>query len=350
MDGTVARGAEGPTPEVSVVVVVHGDDPWLRPCLTAILASEGIRVELVLVENGGSEEVLASIERDPRVVVVRPRRNTGFASGCDLGVAKSTAPIVALINPNAIVEPGALRALCSTASEPGVGLATASLRLADRPDRMNCTSNLVTIIGGSRTDHLGEPAVRFTERFDVVGASGAGLAIRRDLWDALGGFDEIFFMYWEDTDLSIRAIQRGWRVVYEPAAVIVHRFESTKDPERIFLLERNRIITGLSCFSTRHLVAIAPLLAVMEIGMFGVAAHHGWLDEKARAFRWVIAHRSDIRRRRREVQAARTAPDARLLDLLSTTITPDADADCDPGVLDRSVRLYWRIARALLRI
>ncbi|MFM8861723.1 MAG: glycosyltransferase [Acidimicrobiia bacterium] len=269
MDGPLSPG--GDRIRVTVVVVVFGDEPWLERSIDAILGSVDVDVELVLVENGGSESVIAGAAADARVRVVRPGHNSGFAMGCDLGVAAGTAPLVALVNPDAIVEPDALRALCATASSPGIGLATASIRLADRPDRLNCAGNLVTVTGISWADHFGELADRFPEQFDVVGASGAGLAIRRSLWDDLGGFNESFFAYWEDTELSIRAIQRGWRVVYEPDAVIVHRYSFSRNPSKFFLLERNRSVTALTCFSTRHLMAIAPLSAVIEIGLLVMA-------------------------------------------------------------------------------
>lgn len=349
MEGDRTSGADGPLPRVTVVVVVYGEEPWLPACLDAILRSEGVEIELVLVENGGSEDVLASFEDDPRVLVVRPGRNTGFAEGCNLGVAAGTAPTIALVNPDAVVEPAALARLCATATAPGVGLSSASLRLADRPDRLNCAGNLVTVTGISWADHFGEPADRFRTPFDVVGASGAGLAIRRSLWNELGGFNEWYFAYWEDTELSIRAIQRGWRVVFEPEAVIVHRYEFSKNTSKFFLLERNRTITALTCFSTRHLLVMAPLMVAMEVGLLAVAARQGWFREKARALRWVATHRREIRDRRRAVQSSWTGRESDLLDLLSTSLTPaNMDDGRPPQVLERAVAAYWNLARRTL--
>lgn len=346
MDATDASGVDAVPIRVTVVVVVHGDEPWLTRCIDAILGSVGVDVELVLVENGGSEAVIAASEADPRVVVVRPGRNTGFAEGCNLGVAAGTASMVALVNPDAVVEPEALRVLCTTAAEPGIGLASASVRLADRPDMLNCVGNLVTVTGFSWADHFGEPAARFPERVDIVGASGAGLAIRRSLWDDLDGFDPSYFAYWEDTELSIRAIQRGLRNVFEPGAVIVHRYEFSKNSAKFFLLERNRMTTALTCFSTRHLVAIAPLLVAMELGVWFMALRQGWVREKLRAVRAVVADRQRIRARRRVVQAQWTGDESALLDLLSTGLSPgNMTEGRPPQALERVVATYWRLVR-----
>jgi len=334
-------------PDLTVVVVVFGEEPWLTRCIDSILGSMDVRIELVLVENGGSEDVIAAAERDPRVNVVRPGENTGFARGCNLGVAAGNAPVVALINPDAIVAPTALRELCSSLKEEGTGLVTASIRLAHQPERLNCAGNLVTVTGLSWADHFDSPAADFPERFDVIGASGAGMAIRRSLWEELGGFNEWFFAYWEDTELSIRAIQRGWRVVYVPSAIVEHRYVFGRNPGKYYLLERNRTITALTCFSKRHLLAIAPLALVIEFGILAMAIRQRWLGEKIRSWRWIWSHRHEIAARRRSVQSAWTGRESDLLDLLSTTMSP---RNLDGGLrlskaTGRFVSIYWRWAR-----
>jgi GT2 family glycosyltransferase len=136
-------------PRLSAVIVAYGPDPWLERSVEAVLASEGIDVDVVVVDNGGTEGIVDRLEGLEGVRVVRPGRNTGFAEGCDLGVAASTAPLVALVNPDAIVAAGALAALAATAADPTVGIATASVRLADRPALLNSAGNDVHFLGST---------------------------------------------------------------------------------------------------------------------------------------------------------------------------------------------------------
>jgi GT2 family glycosyltransferase len=172
---------------------------------------------------------------------------------------------------------------------------------------------------------------------------------RRRLWESLGGLEAAFFAYFEDTEFSLRCWQRGERVVFVPGAVVVHRYEFSRNPEKFFLLERNRLITMLTCFDARHLLAILPLALVMELGLTALAAKDGWFPQKIRAYRAVLADHRRIRSRRRLVMAQRTAPPGRLLDLFTVHLRPGNMPDAHPPViLERLLALYWRGARMVI--
>ncbi len=350
VDGTGA-GRQANATEVCVVIVVYGEEPWLDRSVRAALASEGVSVEVVLVENGGSEATIAALELIDRVSVIRPFRNTGFAEGCNLGAAAGTAPVIALINPDAIVEPQAMAALAEMAVRPGVGIATGSLRLASAPERMNSAGNDISFLGLSWAGHFNEPAADFPDEFDVASASGAAMACTRELWDRLGGLEETFFAYFEDTEFSIRCWQAGLRVVFVPTAVVVHRYEFSRNVEKFYLLERNRLITTLTCFDARHLAVIAPLLILIELALIALAAKDGWLPQKLRAYRAVLGDRHAIGTRRAFVMSERTAPSRQFNDLLTTNLSPgNLPGAKPPAFAERALGHYWRIARSIARI
>lgn len=335
--------------DVSVVIVVFGEEPWLERSITAALGSEGLRAEVVLVENGGSEDTIARFENHEHVVVVRPGRNTGFAQGCNLGVVASSAPFIALINPDAVVDSAALGALVDVAARPGVGIATASLRLGDDIGRLNSAGNDVSFLGLSWAGHFGEPAADHSCEVDVISATGAAMVCQRDLWDALGGLEDEFFAYFEDTEFSLRCWQRGQRIVYVPGAVVVHRYEFSRNPGKFFLLERNRLLTMLTCFDSRHLMAIAPLLVFMELGLLALAMKDGWFAEKIRAYRAVIGDLAAIQARRHLVMAQRQAAPRQLFELFTTHLRPGNMPDAHPpAVLERVLGAYWRTARIFI--
>lgn len=338
-----------PEPAVSCVVVAYGAEPCLEPGVRALLASPGVRADVVLVDNGCTDGTVERLAITPGVVVVRPDGNLGFAGGCNAGAAVATGEILALINPDATVEPGALAALTEVALRPGVGIATASVRLADQPELLNSAGNEIHFGGMSWSGHFKEPASDYRAERDVLAASGAAMAVRRSLWDELGGFDDDFFGYYEDADLSLRCWLRGLRVVYVPSAVVTHRYEFSRNPTKFFLLERNRLVMVWSCWSRRMLLLTGPVLVALELATTAMAISQGWFRQKLDAWRWLWRHRHRVQARRRAVLAARVVPDRDIAHLFATRLDP---GNLPPPVwtrpLDRILMAYWAVARRLL--
>lgn len=331
---------------VTVVTVAFGAEPWLERSVEAALRSSGVTVDVVVVDNGCTDGAVERLSTAAGVTVVRPGRNTGFAEGCNLGVAAASSALVALVNPDALVEPGALAALAAVASRDEVGVATASVRLADRPERLNSAGNEVHFTGLSWSGHFDELASARVTECDVMAASGAAMMVRPAVWERLGGFDADFFAYYEDADLSVRAWQAGYRVVYVPEAVVLHRYEFSRNTDKMYLLERNRSMMVLTCFSRRLLLAVALPLLMMEVATFGAALAQGWWREKGRSWVWLATNGRRIAARRRAVQSARVMPDSCFVPLLATRIDPGNLPPPSPlKVLDAVLGAYWGLVR-----
>ncbi len=333
---------------VGVVMLAYGAEPVLVDAVDAVLASRGVLVDVVVVDNGCTTDLVA-LEQRAGVRILRPGTNTGFAGGCHLGAAATTAEVLAFVNSDAVVAPGALAELAGAARRPGVGLVSGSIRLADSPELMNSAGNPVHVLGLSWAGGLGEPAARHAVGTEVASASGAALAVRREVWDALGGFTREFFAYQEDCDLSLRCWQRGLQVRYVPEAVVAHHYEFSRNPLKFYLLERNRLAMLLTVYGGRLLVLLLPPLLALEAAMLVVAARQGWLTQKLRGYGWLVANRGWLRRRRREVQAARVVGDRDLAHRLTVVFDPVALAlPAGAGVLNALMGGYWRLVRRLL--
>ncbi len=299
------------------------------------------------MDNGCTSDAVRALSAVPRVTVVRPGRNLGFAEGCNLGADRTSGEYLAFVNSDAVVRPTALSALVG-ALDDSVGLATPSLRLLADEGVINSAGNPVHYLGLSWAGGLGRSARHFAEPRDVASATGAATVCRADRFRALGGFCEPMFAYCEDAELSLRCWQRGWRVVYVPEAVVLHHYEFSRNPKKLYLLERNRLFLVLTLWSTRLLVLLAPALVGLEVAMVLVAARDGWLREKLAGWRWLLRHVALVRRRRAEVQAARTVPDSRIACLLTADVTPGLPGLTPADGLRRLSRGYWRVVQAVL--
>jgi GT2 family glycosyltransferase len=336
--------------DVDAVIVAFGAEPWLERSVAAVLDSVGIRARVILVDNGCTNGAVGRLARDTRVSVIRPGRNLGFAAGCNVGVAAGDSPVIALVNPDAIVEPAALASLVDALGVEDVGIATGSIRLADDPSRLNSAGNEVHLLGLSWSGRFGEEADAVAVAGDVTAASGAGMAARRAVWECLGGFTPEYFAYMEDAELSIRCWQAGLRVVYVPSAVVVHRYHFSRNPAKLYLLERNRLIFVLTLFELRTLLLLLPPLLALEVAMSIVAVAQGWFGGKLRGWRWLAAHRSWLRQHRRDLQAVRRRSDPVLAPLFATSIDPqNLQVPRWTRPLDRVTAGYWRLVLWVLR-
>jgi GT2 family glycosyltransferase len=235
------------------------------------------------------------------------------------------------------------------ASEPDVGLAMGSIRLADSPEMMNSAGNPVHFTGLSWAGGFNEPATRYAVRRTVTAGSGCCFVIRRGLWEDLGGFAPEYFAYHEDTELSLRLWQRGRTVEYVPDAVVAHHYEFSRNQRKLYLLERNRLLLVLTIYQRRSLLVLAPMLALTELLMLAAAIAGGWGGAKLRGWSWLGRHRGWVRARRALIQGERTVPDTVIVRRMTARIDP-ANVAAPPGVgvLNAVMSGYWSIARRLL--
>jgi GT2 family glycosyltransferase len=341
------RDASTELPRVSAVVLAWKAEPWLRRCVEALLASEMVAVDVILVDNGCTNSDVADLSRLPGVVTVGSGSNLGFSAGCNLGVAASGGDYVALINGDAAVEPMSLWRLVEELRQPGVGISVGALRLSEDPALLNSSGNVVHVLGISWVGGFGEAETR-TAPTDTAGAAGACLVTRRTHWDRLGGFYEPYFAYHEDSDLSIRTWRLGLRVVSVPDAVIVHRYDFSRNSSKYYLIERNRLMFVSTLWSGRALVLLVPPLLALECAMVLLAARQGWLRDKLRGWGWLVQHRGDILARRRLVQRERVVPDREWMRVLTAHL--DTPLVGVPGrrPLNSMMAAYWRlVSRAL---
>jgi GT2 family glycosyltransferase len=336
---------------VTAVLLAYGEEPWLEKAVRAVLASTGVGIDVVVVDNGADPRAIDKINRLGRVRILSPAANLGYAGGCDLGAAEATGQYLAFVNSDAIVSTNALARLTEAAAEPGVGLAMGSIRLADAPELMNSAGNPVHITGLCWAGGFNEPASLHAERRQVASGSGCCFVIRRELWEQLDGFAPEYFAYCEDTELSLRLWQRGLSVEFIPDAVVLHHYEFSRNESKLYLLERNREICLLTTFEGRSLVVLAPLLLLTEMLMLAAAVAGRWSGAKLRGWRWIWQHRRWIGDRRATIQSERVVPDSVVLDRLTARIDP-ANVAAPPGlfVLNIIMSSYWSVARRLLSV
>ncbi|TNH29758.1 glycosyltransferase family 2 protein [Micromonospora orduensis] len=337
-------------PRVSAVMLAYGPEPYLVDAARAVLASTGVEVDLIVVDNGCTGDGIDIVKGLPGVRVVRPEENTGYSGGCRVGAAEATGDWLVFVNSDAVVAPDALAKTTAVAAEPGVGAAMASIRLADQPELINTSGNPLHFTGLSWAGGNGEPASAHAQRKVVPSLSGCCFVISRQLWRDLDGFAAEYFAYHEDTELSLRLWQRGLRLEYVPDAVVLHHYEFSRNALKLYLVERNRLVTLLTAYEARTLVVLSPALLLTEVAMLTAAIVGGWSRQKTRGWGWLWRNRGWVRARRRQLQTERRVPDGVIAELMTGRVTPSGvPTTAGLGVFNAVAGGYWALTRPLLR-
>lgn len=209
------------------------------------------RWECWVIDNASADESIKLLNEDyPWVRVVRNDSNLGFAGGNNVGLRAAATPFIALLNTDAYPEPDWLSRLLEAAHDPAAEdvAAWTSKVLFARTDGGPVINNAGSILlaDGSGADRGYEQPDdgRYDEPEDVFLMSGTAVLLRAEALAKVGNFDPDFFMYYEDTDLSWRLRSAGWRIRYEPTAVVRHLHSASSvewSPFFTFHVERNRL-------------------------------------------------------------------------------------------------------------
>lgn len=209
---------------VRVIVLNWNGQRWLDGCLAALHRQTRLPDEIVVVDNASTDNSVEHLRATwPQVRVMTLPDNVGFAAGNNRGADDAHTDALVFLNNDTEVEPGWLDALVRAAeADPQRGLVTSRVVYLDRPDVIDSAGDGYLRCGGGFKHGHGQPSSSYGESRRVFGACGAAFLIRRDLWQRLGGFDESFFMVYEDVDLSYRARLLGADVWYAADGIVRH--------------------------------------------------------------------------------------------------------------------------------
>jgi GT2 family glycosyltransferase len=207
---------------VSFVVVNFNGRDFLGPCLESIRAQTVPPFEVIVVDNGSSDDSI-SLARlcEPVVRVIETGRNLGFPAACNLGISQSSGQLVAILNNDIVLHPQWLENLLKHDSTPWDFWAS-KIVFAREPLLVDSAGDGMAVVGAGYKIGYRQASSNFDQGREVFGPCAAAALYRRSLLEKLGGFDSDFFLVYEDADLSMRARLQGYRCLYVPEAEVCH--------------------------------------------------------------------------------------------------------------------------------
>jgi GT2 family glycosyltransferase len=249
---------------VTVVIPTLFADETLRDCVEALQRQTLRDFDIVIVDNSGAGLVRRN---NPALLpahglcVIENTRNVGFGAAINQAAAVSRSAFLATLNDDAAPDPRWLEALVAAIGRRSdAGMCASQVRFYHEPS-LDSAGMLVARDGSSKQRGHGRAPQEFPVAEEALFPSASAALYRRAMLYELGGFDERFFLYCEDTDLGLRARWAGWKCLYVPEAIVEHRYSHSAgraSPLKAYFVERNRLFVLAKNFPAQMLLA-APL-------------------------------------------------------------------------------------------
>lgn len=296
-------------PLITVIIVYWNGVNYIDRCLNALFAQTFQDFEVVLVDNGSTDNFIDDIEkRWPSLQILRLEQNLGFAAANNIAAKKARGEWLALLNTDAFPRPGWLAALLQAADEhPDLFFFTSCQIQANNPDLLDGTGDEYNIGGIAWRRQFAMPVEDAVQVVDeVFSACGAAAFYPKGAFVSVGGFDEDFFSYLEDVDLGFRLRLKGFRCLYVPQAQVLHVGSASLGKESEFAVyhsQRNMLWTYIKNMPSPYIWLYLPYHIFMNLAF---SLYYGFcfcFCLSWRAKRDALIGLPSMLRKRKEIQA-----------------------------------------------
>ncbi len=273
----------------SIIIVTYNHLGYIGACLNSLLTQDYPH-EIILVDNCSRDGTVDYVRTNfPMVKIIGSQDNRGYGAGNNLGVKSAQGKYIVILNPDTVAEEGWLRELILPLHQDKI-ITTPKILTYDGK-HLNTCGNITHFTGLTFTAGYGIDPHFLADNPEFNGISGACFALKRKDYLKLGGFDENFFLYYEDTDFSWHSFCQGYTVLLVQRSVIRHDYVLSVSPEKLYNVELGRYLILNKYYSRRDFFLLAPSLVMTEVLTLGYALRLGYQGVK-----WKVKAIRDSRR------------------------------------------------------
>ena len=333
---------------VAVFVLNYNGKPYIQKCLASLEEQTYKDFDTFLIDNDSTDGSLNLIKIKESSLILH-KKNYGYAKGNNIGVREALRAdykYIVLVNVDTMADKDWLKELVKAAENPEVGAVQPKILIANSKS-INTTGNVLHFLGFGYCANYGYDDT-FNERSDIAAASGASVLYKSAVLKKVGLLDETFFMYLEDTDLSWRIREVGYRIIFEPKSIIYHHYAFSRNKTKFYHAEKNRIIFILKNYELKTILLLLPAFIITELLMLLYSAFGGWLGQKIKGYGFIIKHRKEILASRRKIQKTRKVKDKELKKYFSYKLAFNEVKNPLFAPLNLFFGLYWFLVRSFI--
>jgi GT2 family glycosyltransferase len=272
---------------------------FLSACRDSLRAQDypATAIKVYIVDNAASEQSTSYLQQTYPEAQVLPRPDGNYAAANNLGFNQAFqdgCDYVVTVNMDTETDQQWLSELVRALDlNPQAGLAQSKILLYPKTDlerarpRLNTLGNIIHFLGFGFTSHYGEQDKALTGYPIISGyASGCSFIVRREAWEKIGGYNEEFYMYHDDIELSLKTRLAGYQIILAPLSIIYHKYEFARSINMLYYMERNRYLLIL-CFYPGYLLLLISLpLLIMDLGMAAYSFLAGWSKTERQVYQY----------------------------------------------------------------
>lgn len=274
--------------------------------------------KIYIVDNAStpqSEKYLRDNFPEAKIII---RSDGNYAAANNLGFSQAIndgCQYIVTVNMDTVAQPGWLSALVSALDDnPEAAIAQSKILLfplsGDKslPLKINSWGNIFNFLGFGFAGGYGQPD-KVIEGYPMISgyASGCSFIMRASVWQKIGGYNEDFYMYHDDTEISLKARLAGYSILLAPNSVIYHKYEFNRSIRMLYYIERNRLLIIAIFYPIFSIILLLPALLFMQLGLLAYAIFGGWPKTALRVYGYFFLPSSYVKiyKQRRQIRLFR---------------------------------------------
>lgn len=282
--------------KVGLVLVNYKEyaNKYLSACRDSLRLQNYSNFQVYIVDNASSNESLTYLKNNYPEAIILAREDGNYCAANNLGMTramKDGCQYLVAANMDTEFETSWLKELVlalDTNQDAGVAQSLILLESKNEAEKIdpliNTTGNLIHFLffGFTNSYRLKKSALKISNYSEIAYASGCSFIIRPEVYQEIGAYNEDYYMYHDDLDLSLKTRLAGYKVILAANSLVWHKYEFERSVGMLYYMERNRIISFLSFYSIFYLILLSPFFLAMSLGMTFFAIKGSWLKTKLR--------------------------------------------------------------------
>ncbi|MCF7795070.1 glycosyltransferase family 2 protein [Patescibacteria group bacterium] len=309
-----------------------------------------------IVDNASNQESFSYLLNNYPEAKILKREDGNYAAANNLGANTAISDgcdYIVICNMDTVFTKDWLKELVISANNnKEAGIVQSKILLFDKENKgrkkINTLGNNLHFLGFGLVSHYGEDDRKISDYGKgFTYASGCSFLIKKELFEKIEGYNEEFYMYHDDVELSLKVKMLGYSIILAPKSVLYHKYEFSRSIRMLYYMERNRLMTLFLFYNTKTLVLIAPALVVVELGLIMYSLFNSWLSVKLKTYKYFFSFKNiaTIRRERKKIKSLQKISDREFFGSLSANLEFGAKPSLALKLFSPLIILYYKLVK-----